>query len=246
MKIAAAQTKPIKGDIEKNIANHISLVNLAIEQKADAIFFPELSIIGYEPEIAKDLATDENDKRFGVFQQVADENEIAIAIGLPINKNGVQISMAIFQPHVHAQTYAKQFLHSSETSWFANGEGQIFLNIKNEVVAPAICYELNEPAHAAHVFEKGAGVYMACTVNSKNGIDKDVNRLAVIAKTYKVPVLMSNCIGITGGYNCAGKTSAWDTNGNLLMQLDGELEGILVLDTETMETKKAYQIHAHA
>ena len=239
MLIAAAQTKPVKGDIEKNIANHILLIKQAVTNKADAVFFPELSITGYEPELANELATTANDKRFTVFQQLANEHDITISIGLPVKTNeGIQISMAIYQPQQPPQTYAKQYLHSSETPWFVNGSGQLFLNIKNEVVAPAICYELNVPEHAAFAINNGAGVYIACTVNSFNGVDKDLNRLASIAASYRMPVLMSNCIGITGGYNCAGKTSAWNTEGNLLAQLDSEHEGLLIMDTATQETKQ--------
>ncbi len=238
MLIAAAQTKPVKGDIEKNIANHIRLITTAIANNADAIFFPELSITGYEPELAADLATTASDSRFTVFQQLANDNNITIAIGLPVKNNeGIQISMAIFQPHQSAKTYAKQHLHSSETPWFVNGNGQVFLNIKKEVVAPAICYELSVPGHSAFAFKNGARVYIACTVNSFNGVDKDLNHLSIIAAQYRRPVLMSNCIGITGEYNCAGKTSAWDENGNLLLQLDDKHEGLLILDTATMKTQ---------
>jgi predicted amidohydrolase len=236
MLIAAAQTKPIRGDIEKNIVHHLILIKQAIAINADAVFFPELSITGYEPELANDLATDENDNRFEIFQQTANDNAITIAIGLPVKKaDGVEIGMAIFQPKQQPLTYSKQYLHSSETPWFVNGKGQVFLNIKNEVVTPAICYELNEPAHAEAAVNNGAQVYIACTVNSFNGIDKDLNRLAAVAGNYKIPVLMSNCIGTTGEYNCAGKTSAWDVNGNLLLQLDSEHEGLLMLDTATMQ-----------
>lgn len=239
MLIAAAQTKPVKGDIEKNIANHIRLINSAIANNADAIFFPELSITGYEPELAADLATTASDSRFGVFQQLANDHNITIAIGLPVKYNeGIQISMAIFQPNQSAKTYAKQYLHSSETPWFVNGNGQVFLHIKNEVVAPAICYELSVPEHSAFAVNNGAGVYIACTVNSFNGVDKDLNHLAAIAAQYRIPVLMSNCIGITGEYNCAGKTSAWDENGGLLLQLDDKHEGLLILDTVTMKTQE--------
>lgn len=237
MLIAAAQTKPVKGDIEKNIANHILLITQAIASKADAVFFPELSITGYEPELANELATTANDERFTVFKQLANDHDITIGIGLPVKNNGgIQISMAVYQPYHAPQTYAKQYLHSSETPWFVNGSRQIFLSIKDAVVAPAICYELNKPEHAEFAINNGAGVYIACTVNSFNGVDKDLNRLASIAARYKIPVLMSNCIGITGEYDCAGKTSAWNAAGNLIAQLDSEHEGLLIMDTATQET----------
>jgi predicted amidohydrolase len=54
MKIAVAQTRPIKGDISTNIKTHKKLIDLAISYKVDTIFFPELSITGYEPELAKE------------------------------------------------------------------------------------------------------------------------------------------------------------------------------------------------
>ena len=51
MKISIAQTRPIKGDIPANIEAHKRFINLAVSNGADAIFFPELSITGYEPEL---------------------------------------------------------------------------------------------------------------------------------------------------------------------------------------------------
>jgi predicted amidohydrolase len=239
MLIAAAQTKPVKGDIKKNIESHLVLIKQAVASKADAVFFPELSIIGYEPRLADELATTAADSRFTVFQQQANDNNISIAIGLPVkNNDGIQICMAVYQPQQPPQTYAKQHLHGSETPWFVNGSGQIFLSVKEAVVAPAICYELSVPAHAEFAVNNGASVYIACTVNSFNGVDKDLNHLAAIAAKYHIPVLMSNCIGITGEYNCAGKTSAWDVEGNLITQLDSEHEGLLIMDTVTGLTTK--------
>jgi len=57
MKICIAQTTPIKGDIEKNIENHKKLIALSIQENADIIVFPELSLTGYEPKLVKELAT---------------------------------------------------------------------------------------------------------------------------------------------------------------------------------------------
>jgi predicted amidohydrolase len=61
MKISIAQTKPIKGDILANIDNHKVLIKIASSFKTDAVFFPELSLTGYEPELEKELATNKDD-----------------------------------------------------------------------------------------------------------------------------------------------------------------------------------------
>jgi predicted amidohydrolase len=52
MKICVAQTKSVKGDVLKNIENHLKFIELALAFSADLIIFPELSLTGYEPELA--------------------------------------------------------------------------------------------------------------------------------------------------------------------------------------------------
>ena len=69
MKLAVAQTKPEAGNIEKNIEIHKSLIASAVANKVDLIVFPELSLTGYEPSLAKQLATDQNDHRLDVFSE---------------------------------------------------------------------------------------------------------------------------------------------------------------------------------
>jgi len=59
MKICVAQTRPVKGDIQSNIENHKKFIDLAVSGGADTIIFPELSLTGYEPELAKELATND-------------------------------------------------------------------------------------------------------------------------------------------------------------------------------------------
>lgn len=74
---------------------------------------------------------------------------------------------------------------------------------------------------------------MASVVKSVNGIDKALITLSDIAKKYSTTVLMSNCIGLCDGEECAGKSSIWNSEGVLLAQLNGSNEGILIIDTET-------------
>ena len=56
MRIAIAQIAAIKGNIEKNIENHLKWIKLAIQNNAGVLVFPELSLTGYEPELAEILA----------------------------------------------------------------------------------------------------------------------------------------------------------------------------------------------
>lgn len=59
MILASAQTKPKRGNIKANLAEHYQLIDLASKNGADLIVFPELSLTGYERENAMSLAFSE-------------------------------------------------------------------------------------------------------------------------------------------------------------------------------------------
>ena len=236
MKICVAQTKPVTGDIESNIEHHKRLINLAILNGADTIIFPELSLTGYEPTLAKTLATHEDDSRFDDFQKIADTQAITIGVGVPLKVDaGICIGLGIFHPREKRQVYSKKYLHADEEPFFVSGQNVTDFMAHKPNMALAICYELSVPEHADHAFRQGAKVYIASVAKFKNGIEKAQQRLSEIAKQYSMTVLMSNCIGISDGGECAGRTSVWQDDGELVGQLDGMKEGILIFDIFSQE-----------
>ena len=236
MKICVAQTRPVKGDILSNIINHKKLINLAISYKADTIVFPELSITGYEPKLAKELATDKDDSRFDDFQNISDNNSITIGVGVPTKcDRSICITMVIFQPHQLRQTYSKKYLHSDEESFFVSGESSLHSLGPKCNIALAICYELTVPEHSEHAFKNGAQIYIASVAKSASGVERSGKTLNDIARCYSMMVFMSNSVGPSDNFEGGGKTSAWNTDGSLLGQLNGTEEGILVVDTDTQE-----------
>lgn len=234
MRIAVAQIRPQKGSILENIEKHKELTSLAVSGQANAIFFSELSLTGYEPELAKDLATDQNDGRFDDFQHISDKHSITIGVGVPTKSiSGTLISMIIFQPHQPRQTYSKQKLHADEFPYFVGGDEQIILSIDGTKIAPAICYESLQIEHAEYVNKLGADVYLASVAKSRNGIDKAISHYPHIAKTYSMTVLMANCIGPCDNFESVGQTAVWSNQGKLVDQLDNTNEGIILFDSAT-------------
>jgi predicted amidohydrolase len=232
MKIGVAQTKPFTGDIDGNIQSHKELIALAVARGAEIIIFPELSITGYEPALAKDLATTPNDSRFNEFQQLSDRHKIIIGIGAPTKtEEGICITMLLFHPGQPRQTYSKKYLHADEEPFFISGKNinACINNYPN--IALAICYELSVPQHAEAAFDNGANIYIASVAKTPAGVDKAIHTLAETAKRYCMTVLMANSIGPAGGGAGGGRTSVWNNNGTLVAQLDDENEGILVFDT---------------
>jgi predicted amidohydrolase len=236
MKICVAQTKPIKGDISANIEAHIKLIELALTLNTDAIFFPELSLTGYEPELAKKLATNQNDTCLDIFQETSDKKNITIGLGLPTAKESIiRISMIVFQPNKTRQTYSKQQLHSDEFPYFDNGDEQLIIKTNSINIAPAICYESLQPEHSEKAFKLGANIYLASVAKPENGLEKAFNYYPTIAKQYAMPVLMANCVGYCYDLLSFGQSAVWTKEGKLVGQLDDKNEGILLFDTETEE-----------
>ena len=236
MKICAAQTRPVTGDIPANIGNHDKLIGLAVAGKADLIIFPELSLTGYEPTWAKKLAVKWDDARLDVFQEISDTRHITIGVGIPIKCGAeLRISMVIFQPHQARRVYSKSHLHSDEEPFFAAGQSSPDLMVKKTKIALAICYEISVPEHLKTVLKSGPEIYLASVAKSVKGIDQACERLSDIAKKHSLTVLMSNSIGPADGSVCAGKTSFWNNQGQLVGQLNSTDEGILIFDTETQK-----------
>ncbi len=239
MNIAIAQIKPVKGDIPANIEKHSKFIELASILNTDFIFFPELSLTGYEPELAVKLAVNKNDKRFDVLQQMSDQKMISFGVGVPtITQNGICISMIVFQPKQPRILYSKQQLHEDELPYFKNGNEQILITLKNQKIAPAICYESLQMNHADEAVKLGAQIYAASVAKSQNGINKAYAHYPNIAKKYKIPVLMSNCIGECDNFVSAGLSSVWNKEGELILQFDRQEEGIIIFDTETEKVSK--------
>lgn len=234
MKIAVAQTKPVTGDIGSNIKNHLSLSTLAADHGADIIIFPELSLTGYEPSLAKLLATAIDDSRLAVFQQLSDARQITIGVGLPTKTAmGIHITMVILQPGKPRQANSKMYLHADEEPFFVSGGNLPGLIIKNTPVALAICYEISVREHSENAHHSGAQLYVASVAKTVKGVEKAWMDLGEIAANYGMMVLMSNSVGPCEDGLCGGKSAAWDEGGTLLGQLDDSSEGILILDTVT-------------
>lgn len=242
MKICVSQAKPIKGDIKSNIENHKRIIEFAVAENVDLIVFPELSVTGYEPDLAKDLAIEPNDAILNDFQTVSDAENISIAVGMPTrNEKGINISLIFFQPHQDRRVYSKKYLHSDEEHFFASGENFPILNFKDKKIAPVICYELFVPEHFAEASKNGAEIYLASVAKTVGGMERAENRLSDIARNHAIPVLISNSLGYSDNFLSAGKSAVWDSSGNLLKQLDDENQGLLIFDTETQEvTEKRF------
>ena len=237
MRVAVVQTQPVACAVDVNAKAHETWIKKVAARGADMVFFPELSLTGYEPKHAGRYVFRADDVRLDVFQMLSHALRITIGIGLPTaDGSGVRISMLVLQPNAARIVYSKQYLHADELAYFVAGSGQVTLRAQDGVVAPAICYESLIDEHCAAAVALGATLYVASVAKSAGGIAKADAHYPAIARRHALPVLMANCVGRCDEFEAAGSSAVWNARGERVARLPATGEGALLLDTASGET----------
>lgn len=233
-KIAVAQFNPIKGDFEKNYKKHYDLIMAAIKNEVDVIIFPELSLIGYEPELAKELVFTDQDSRLAPFQELAKQYHITIIVGAPVVGFGEkpEIGSFVISPENPMFHYSKMHLHSTENRYFESGQNEKLFQCHGHTLALAICADTAMPNHPQHASEAGASIYLASVLITAAGYDPDTEKLKHYAKMHNMAIFMANFYGISGGWNAIGKSAIWGPDGVMLAQAS-ENDDALVIGAKT-------------
>ncbi len=199
--IAAAQSSPIRGDISANIRRHETLVALAEAHGADVIVFPELSLTGYEPTLAAELAVEPSEEGLRPLSNLAQETGVVVMVGCPIRCGGERpyIGMLAFQPDAEVAVYRKRFVHTSEEPYFSAGEDTLVISAAGKKIGAAICADVNNPTHAADAARLGAQIYAAGVAKTPGDLDQAEANMASRAQQHHMLTLMANYTSATGG-----------------------------------------------
>jgi predicted amidohydrolase len=234
MILAAAQTKPKRGDIDTNLLDHYRLVKLAAANGAQLIVFPELSITGYEREDADQLAFNENDTRLDHLKKLANENNITIIAGAPIRiQSNLFLGEFCIAPNNSVSIYTKQFLHSGEEIYYQPSfDYNPILEIENERISCAICADIDNPKHPENASKNNSSTYIASIFFSPNGIPQAHQSLQSYAAQYRMNVLMANFGGDSYGSPSGGRSAFWNNKGELIAQLQDSGSGLLLVEQQ--------------
>ena len=229
--IAAAQSTSIAGDLHANIARHQHFIQAAAEQGVQLLVFPELSLTGYEPDLAADLAIAPEAAVLQPLRELAREMGVTAVVGMPIRlsaEGAVLIGALVLAADGSLAVYSKQHLHSGEERAFAPGNGGAPLTLDDSTVALAVCADFSHASHAAAAAALGADVYAAGVLISPAGYAVDSALLQGHAATHSMLVLMANHGGATGGWESAGRSAIWAAGGALLAAAPGVGDGLLI------------------
>ncbi|WP_339532296.1 carbon-nitrogen hydrolase family protein [Pseudomonas mucidolens] len=233
--LAAAQTVSIAGDLPANIARHRVFMRAAAEHGVQLLVFPELSLTGYEPSLAAELAIAPDAAVLAPLRELARELRLTAVVGMPIRlPSGPQVLIGalVIGADGSLAVYSKQHLHPGEEAVFAPGAGGAALRCGDERIALAVCADFSHASHPRAAAALGASVYAAGVLISEGGYAADTALLQGYAAEHTMIVLMANHGGPSGGWRCAGRSAIWDDRGGLLAAAPGVGEGLVLVRRE--------------
>ncbi|MBA5763785.1 carbon-nitrogen hydrolase family protein [Vibrio sp. 404] len=244
--IALAQISVMDGELEANLKQHLGAIKQAAQQGADLVMFPELSLSGYALSRAEELALDSKHSVLRDLSEQAVVHQITIIVGCFL-QNGTEkptISAVICNPTGELNYYAKQYLHVGEEQYCSAGKHNHYLRLKGYKLALAICADFSNPQHGRDAGEDEADIYLASALISATGYSEDAKILANLAATYRMPVLLSNHISDTGGWQAAGNSAVWNADGTVAFAVDNTKTCLgLVEMTGNQIVGRTYFIH---
>jgi predicted amidohydrolase len=245
--IAVAQTCPIAGDVHANAAEHLRLIAVAASLGALLVLFPELSLTGYEIDLAGGLAFEEEDPRLDALRGAAAAHSLTVIAGAPVRiGRALHIGAFILSPDGTGALYTKHRLGAfgesarrdgtvppAEATVFQAGDRDPLVHFGGgHVAAVAICADIGRPSHPQHAADRGAATYLASMFVIPSDFEGDAAKLRAYAAQHAMVVALANFGSATGGLGAAGRSAIWSQTGEPVVQLKASGSGVAVA-TET-------------
>jgi predicted amidohydrolase len=229
-KIAAAQFASVRGDIAGNIRTHAAAITLAAEQGISVLVFPELSLIGYEPDLAAELAITASDDGLAPLATLAQQHRMEVVVGASLYNAGTKpgLGAVLFAADGSTRMYSKMHLGGSEPTYFAPGGVPLAFATHGQTVGIAICADSSKSSHPRGYADLGSTIYAAGVFLNAEWYATDSPRLAEYASRFRMLVVMANHAASVGTYVSVGKSAVWAPGGTLLAQAAGTESSLLI------------------
>jgi predicted amidohydrolase len=239
-RLAAAQTVPIAGDVEANIAQHVELARAAGREQARVLVFPELSLTGYELELAPSLAFSSDDARLTPLIEVARAASVCLIAGAPVRlATGLHIAAFIIAADGSLSIHTKRQLGAfsredgdgrplppAESTIFTPGASAPLLALETHSAVLAICAESLQRWVMREAAQRGAQAYLTSHFSLPRDRAARLDGFARFAAHYRIPVVFANYGGVTAGLEASGGSAILSPAGERLCELPARGAGL--------------------
>jgi predicted amidohydrolase len=224
IRIAAAQSLSVPGDLGANADIHCRFIAEARAAGVDLLVFPELSLSGYELPLLGSCTVQPGDEVLAPIRQLARASAMTVVLGaaLPSNSPLPYIGAITFFPDGRTSLYCKQYLDVSEVPFATPGEHSAKRHdLVDESFTLAICADITHEQHAQSAAATGASLYLTGVLLSQKSYPLDSANLSRYAASYTMTTLMANHGGPSGHYLSAGRSAIWAPDGKLVVEAPG-------------------------
>ena len=260
MKAAIAQINSVLGDLNKNIERHIECCNKAIENKADMIIFPELSLTGYSvKDINYDIAF--NPYKSDKLKKLTElSKKISIVAGFveEDEKYAVYNSAILLEDGeikgMHRKIYPPTYGIFEEYRYFSKGMNCIPTDSKFGKLGIMVCEDLWHLSVPYTMAMAGAKILIgiACSptrlaVDTEHFKNYDINseHHKTYARILSSYLLFCNRVGFEDGVNFWGGSEAVDPSGNIISVAKIFEEDMIFAEIKETEVQRARRNARH-
>jgi len=220
--------------------------------------FPELSLTGYELDLAHGLAFGRSDPRLAPLIEAA--GSMTLIVGAPVRIGPrLHIGAFIVSPDGGIDLYTKRHLGAFSTGASCDGivppaEATVFdpcdlnplVRFGGNIAAVAVCADTGSPSRPKEAADLGARTYLASMFIIPSEFKKETSNLRAYAVRHSMTVALANYGGPSGGLASGGRSAIWSERGELLAQLDPAGAGVAVaIESQAGWSGKAVMFRAN-
>lgn len=259
MRIALAQIKPILGNLGKNLELHQKMFMNAVEEKADLLVFPELSLTGYTlKDIVADIAI--QPEAHPVIRELEEwSRRLSLVAGFAEEKEkGIYTNSAAFFSqgrirHIHRKVFLPTYGMFEEGKFFAQGKTFSPFSAPWGKAGMMICYDFLFYGAGYLLFTAGADMLIILSAAPGRGIGREAEfessrmwelMAETISRFSTVFVIYCNRVGVEDGKTFAGGSFVYDPWGNRLAKAPEAEENFMTVDIDLDVLREARK-HLH-
>lgn len=242
LRVAAAQSASVPGEVAVNVASAVELVTEAAERGARVVVLPELFLTGYDPDTwTHEAGLELDDPELEPLTDVAAARSVVVVVGAAVRRalDATTLSALVIDGAGVVATYDKQHLCGPERDFFTPGSGGTSLVVDGWDLGVGICYDGCFPEHARAATADGAQAYLCPAAYYAGGEHRRDLRYAARALDNGIYVVLAGLTGTCGSGVFTGGSAVYDPEGRTVTRVQQESPAVVVADLDGAEVLRA-------
>ncbi len=246
--LALAQFNTKLGEVEANLAAHLTLINEAKSRGADLLVFPELSLTGYALQdlaVSTAIRPDQDDPVFNELLAASRGIDLMVGFVHEDRRHRFYIASAYLAEgqilHIHNKVYLPTYGMFDEGRFFAWGDSARAFNTRFGRVGMLICEDFWHASLPYLLWLDGADILLFQSASPGRGLTSDprLSSSAWVEHTNRAYaglftnfVAHANRVGFEDGLNFWGGSTIFDPNGDLVVRAPDFEEALTVAEID--------------